>query len=69
MIPLEAEAFRSMIQQTDCTDEDQMKFVRELLTYRERNLSLAWVMENIVQDRDLISPSQLTYVPVTQSLN
>ena len=69
MIPLEAEAFRSMIQQTDCTDEDQMKFVRELLTYREKNLSLAWVMENIIQDRALISPSQLTYVPVTQSLN
>ena len=69
MIPLEAEAFRDMIQKTDCTDEDQMKFVRELLTYRERNLSLAWVMENIIQDRDLISPSQLTYVPVTQFLD
>ena len=69
MIPLEAEAFRNMIQKTDCTDKDQMKFVRELLTYREKNLSLAWVMENVIRDRAPISPLQMTYVPVTQSLN
>ena len=69
MTPIDAESFRDMIQKTDCTDKDQMKFVRELLTYREKNLSLAWVMENIIQDKALISPLPLTYVPVTQSLN
>ena len=69
MTPVDAESFRDMIQKTDCTDKDQMKFVRELLTYREKNLSLAWVMENIIQDKALISPLPLTYVPVTQSLN
>ena len=69
MTPIDAESFRDMIQKTDCTDEDQMKFVRELLTYREKNLSLAWVIENIIQDSALTSPSLLTYVPVTQSLD
>lgn len=69
MIPVDAEAFRAMIKKTDCTDKDQMKFVRELLTYREKNLSLTWVMENVIQDRALISPSRMTYVPVTRSLD
>lgn len=69
MTPIDAESFRDMIQKTDCTDGDQMKFVRELLTYREKNLSLAWVMENIVQDRAITSPLHLTYVPVTQCLD
>ena len=69
MTPIDAESFRDMIQKTECTDKDQMKFVRELLTYREKNLSLAWVMENIILDRAIISPLHLTYVPVTQSLD
>ena len=69
MTPIDAESFRDMIQKTDCTDKDQMKFVQELLTYREKNLSLAWVMENIIQDRAITSPLFLNYVPVTQSVN
>ena len=69
MTPIDAESFRDMIRKTDCTDKDQMKFVQELLTYREKNLSLAWVMENIIEDKAPISPLPLNYEPVTQSLN
>ena len=69
MTPTEADSFRDMIQKTDCTDQYQMKFLHELLRYREKNLSLTWVMENIIQDRAPISPLLLSYVPVTQSLD
>ncbi len=69
MTPTEAESFRDMIQKTDCTDQHQMKFLHELLRYREKNLSLTWVTENIIQDRAPMSPLRLSYVPVTESLD
>ncbi len=67
MTPTEADSFRDMFQKTDCTDQHQMKFLNELLRYREKNLALTWVTENIVQDRAPISPLLLSFVPVTQS--
>ena len=67
MTPTEADSFRDMFQKTDCTDKHQMDFLKELLRYREKNLALTWVTENIAQDRAPISPLLLSFVPVTQS--
>ena len=67
MTPTEADSFRDMFQKTDCTDKHQMNFLNELLRYREKNLALTWVTENIAQDRAPISPLLLSFVPVTQS--
>lgn len=67
MTPTEADSFRDMFQKTDCTDDHQMKFLNELLRYREKNLALTWVTENIAQDRAAISPLLLSFMPVTQS--
>lgn len=67
LTPTEADSLRDMFQKTDCTDKHQMDFLRELLRYREKNLALTWVTENIAQDRAPISPLLLSFVPVTQS--
>lgn len=69
MTPTDANSFREMFQKTDCTDEYQMDFLKELLRYREKNLSLTWVTENIAQDRAPISPLLFSFVPVTKSSN
>ena len=69
MTPTEANSFRDEFQKTDCTDKNQIEFLKELLTYREKNLALTWVTENIAQDRAPISPLLLSFVPVTKSPN
>ena len=69
MTPTEANSFCDEFQRTDCTDKYQKEFLKELYTYRERNLALTWVTENIAQDRAPISPLLLSFVPVTKSPN
>ena len=69
MTPTEANSFRTEFQKTDCTDKYQKEFLKELFTYREKNLALTWVTENIAQDRAPISPLLLSFVPVTKSPN
>ena len=69
MTPTEAKSFRDEFQKTDCTDKYQKEFLKELLTYREKNLALTWVTENIAHDRAPISPLLLSFVPVTKSPN
>ena len=69
MTPIEANSFRDMFQKTDCTDKYQKEALKELLTYREKNLALTWVTENIAQDKAPISPLLLSFVPVTESPN
>ena len=69
MTPAEANSFRDDFQKMDCTDKYQKEFLKELYTYREKNLAITWVSENIAQDRAPISPLLLSFVPVTKSSN
>ena len=69
MTPTEANSFRDDFQKADCTDKNQKEFLKELYTYREKNLAVRWVTENIAQDRAPISPLLLSFVPVTKSPN
>ena len=68
----QADSFQEFLMKADWYDYAQRPYFDALIRWRAKNLSTAWVMENIVEDIPILSPQitghLLSFVPVTQSL-